>query len=92
MAGVEKVQVYASYTYSITSTPLFQLCGVYAAELDVGEKKVLTLSIDKYWVQAVLEDGTRVSPDGRITLYVGGHQPDAVSCALLGDVFTIELS
>ena len=92
MAGVEKVQVYASYTDSRTSTPLFQLCGVYAAELDVGEKKVLTLSIDKYWVQAVLEDGTRVSPDGRITLYVGGHQPDAVSCALLGDVFTIELS
>ena len=33
-----------------------------------------------------------VDPDGKVVLYVGGHQPDSVSNALLGDVCkTIEL-
>ena len=92
MAGTEKVQVYASYTDSRTSTPLFQLCGLQAVKLEAGDKTTVTLSISKYWLKAVLEDGTRVTPDGGITLYVGGHQPDAVSCSLLGQVVSLKLS
>ena len=33
---------------------------------------------------AALENGDRVAPDEKITLFVGGHQPDKVSNELLG--------
>ncbi len=92
MKGIERAQVYASFTDSRTPTPHYQLCAVKAVELDAGEKTNITLEIDRYWIKAVLDDGSRVDPDGKITLYVGGHQPDSVSNALLGDVCkTIEL-
>lgn len=82
--GTEKVQVYASYTDSRTTTPHFQLCAVKLVELEAGEEKSIMLEIDRYWVKAVLEDGSRVDPDGKLELYVGSHQPDKVSCALTG--------
>ena len=85
MKGVEKAQVYASFTDSRTVTPHFQLCGIKAIELDAGEKATVTFEIDEYWLKAVTDDGARVEPDGKMTLYVGGHQPDRVSNALLGN-------
>jgi beta-glucosidase len=91
MDGLEKVQVYASYTDSRTPTPLFQLCGLQAVKLGAGERTIVTISVNKYWLKAVLGDGSRVTPDGEITLYVGGHQPDATSCSLLGNVLTVKL-
>ncbi len=84
MKGVEKAQVYASFTDSRTVTPHFQLCGIKSAELDAGEKTTVTFEIDTYWLKAVIDDGSRVDPDGKITLFVGGHQPDSLSNALTG--------
>ena len=84
MKGIEKAQVYASFTDSRTVTPHFQLCGIKAVELESGEKTTVSFDIDNYWIKAVTEDGSRVDPDGKISLYVGGHQPDGVSNALLG--------
>ena len=84
MDGSEKVQVYASYTDSRTTTPIFQLCGIQAVALKAGEKKAVSVKVNKYWLKAVLEDGTRTEPDGSLTLYVGGHQPDSKSTALCG--------
>lgn len=89
MKGVERAQVYASFTDSRTPTPHYQLCAVKAAELEAGEKANITLEIDRYWIKAVLDDGSRVDPDGKVTLYVGGHQPDSVSNALTGTVCEI---
>lgn len=86
MKGIERAQVYASFTDSRTPTPHFQLCAVKAVELEAGEKANITLEIDCYWIKAVLDDGSRVDPDGKIVLYVGGHQPDSVSNSLLGSV------
>lgn len=86
MAGIERVQVYASFTDSRTVTPHFQLCGIKALELAAGEIKTVELEIDRYWLKAVTDDGSRVEPDGEIALYVGGHQPDAVSNRLTGTV------
>ncbi len=83
-AGQEKVQIYAQYTDSRTPTPNFQLCGLCAVDLDAGEEKTVTLDIPKYWVSAVLEDGTRCAPDGSVVLWIGGHQPDERSAALTG--------
>ncbi len=74
--GVEKVQIYASYTDSRTVTPNFQLCGLKAVEIKSGEEADVEITVNKYWVKAVLADGTRVEPDGKIALYIGGHQPD----------------
>ena len=84
MNGTEKVQIYASYTDSRTPTPFFQLCGLKAVELGAGEKTEKSVKVNKYWMKAVLEDGTRTEPDGKLELYVGGHQPDELSCELLG--------
>ncbi len=88
MEGIEKVQVYASYTDSRTPTPTYQLCGLQAVKLGAGEKTTATVQVNKYWTSAVLSDGTRVEPDGKLILYVGGHQPDERSCELLGDDLT----
>ena len=82
--GKEKVQVYAEFSDSRTSTPTYQLCGIEAVELKKGECKTVELELDKYFIKAVLEDGMRVTPDGKITLFVGGHQPDEVSNKLTG--------
>ncbi len=84
IAGKEIVQVYASFTDSRVATPHWQLCSLKSVNLEAGEKKEITLDIDRYWVKAVTMDGERVDPDGKITLYIGGHQPDSISNKLLG--------
>ncbi len=82
--GIEKAQVYANYTDSRTITPNFQLCGIKSVKIAAGEKAEVEFEIDRYWLKAVIEDGSRVEPDGKIALYVGGHQPDSVSNRLTG--------
>ena len=82
--GKEIVQVYASYTDSRFATPHYQLCAVKSVVLEKGGKAEITLDVDRYWIKAVNEKGERVEPDGRIALFIGGHQPDAVSNSLLG--------
>ena len=74
--SAEKVQCYASFTDSRTETPRFQLCGIKPVFLKAGEKRSIGIEIDRYWLCAVLPDGERVAPDGEITLYVGGGQPE----------------
>lgn len=78
----ETVQVYARYTDSRTSCPVFQLCAVLPTELGAGEHMTKEVTVDRYWIKAVLENGDRVDPDGEIQLYAGGHQPDALSTRL----------
>lgn len=80
----EITQVYASFTDSRTVTPHYQLCAVKTNMLAVGEKKTLTFDVDSYWLKAVDENGDRIDPDGKLVIYVGGHQPDGVSNALTG--------
>ncbi len=87
-AGIEHMQVYAKYSDSRVVTPHFQLCGIATAELEAGATATLTAVIDRYWLKAVLNDGTRAKPDGEITLFVGGHQPDEVSNCLTGTTCT----
>ena len=78
----EKVQVYARYTDSRTATPNFQLCGLQPLTLAPGEEATVAIPVDRYWIKAVTEDGQRVEPDGEITLFIGGSQPDERSRAL----------
>ncbi len=92
MDAAEKVQVYGKFTDTRTITPNFQLCGVASVDCKAGETVTTRITLEKYWLKAVLEDGSRVSPNGKITLYVGGHQPDQRSNELCGTAcLTIEL-
>lgn len=70
-----KVQCYAHFTDSRTETPLLQLCALSPLYLEKGESKTAVLTVDRYWLEAVLENGERVTPDGEITLYIGDGQP-----------------
>lgn len=81
---IEKIQAYAKFTDSRTSTPNYQLCGIKAITLKPFETLEAEIEIDTYWVKAVLQNGERVTPDGEISLFVGGHQPDALSEKLSG--------
>ena len=82
MKAYEKIQIYAQYTDSRTDTPNFQLCRVVPVELEANETKSIEATIDRYWIKAVLTDGKRTEPNGKITLYAGGHQPDEYSESL----------
>lgn len=76
MAGMEKVQLYARFTDTRTATPNYQLCAVQPVFLEPGQCERVTVCADRYWMRAVLADGTRADPDGGVTLYAGGSQPD----------------
>jgi len=84
MAGKEKLQIYVSCTDSRTAAPGCQLCGLGCADLMPGEETTLSITIPAFWTQVVLQDGTRVDPDGGIVFYAGGQQPDCRSRALTG--------
>ena len=77
--GREVVQVYAAMQDSRYPTPQLQLCGFTSVMLQPGETARVAVELPAYWLKAVSDDGSRVEPDGGITLYVGGHQPDARS-------------
>ena len=92
MDASEKVQIYAKYEDSRTKTPQFQLCAVSPVFIASGKTATIDINIDRYWIKAVLEDGTRTEPDGKIILYAGGHQPDKRSFELCGnECLTIDL-
>ena len=75
MDSFEKVQCYARFSDSRTTPPRHLLCAVEPVFLEKGEKKTVELEIERYWLKAVLEDGSRVDPDGEIFVFVGGSQP-----------------
>ena len=77
--GWEKVQCYARFSDSRTTTPNCQLCAVAPVYLKQGETKTVELTVDRFWLKAVTEDGQRVDPDGGVTLYVGSCQPDGTT-------------
>ena len=72
----EKAQCYAKFTDSRTSTPNCQLCGLAPVYLKKGETKTVEITVDCFWLKAVTGDGNRVTPDGGVTLFIGGGQPE----------------
>ena len=76
MRASEKLQIYAEFTDSRTQTPNYQLCAVKTIEIDAQRTKEIEITVSRHWIKAVLPDGTRVEPDGKITLFAGSHQPD----------------
>ena len=73
--GTVKAQCYAEYSDSRCETPIYQLCAIASVFLKKGETKRVELLVDCYWLKAVTENGERVTPDGKISLYIGDSQP-----------------
>lgn len=82
--GAEVVQAYFHAEQPGLRTPRYQLCAVSRVELEPGESRRVTLEIPDYWLRIVSREGERILPDGPVTLYVGGHQPDDFSRKLTG--------
>ncbi len=76
VAGLEKVQVYAEVRDSRTETPRLRLCGLCPVYLEPGESRTVGVNIEKYWLRAVLPDGSRVAPDLGVKLFASGGIPD----------------
>lgn len=74
-AGRAVVQCYAKFIDSRTVTPNCQLCAIASVDLQPGEHKPVRLTVDRFWLKAVLPDGTRTDPDGGVTLFFGDGQP-----------------
>lgn len=72
----EKAQLYASFSDSRTRTPRLQLCALAPVFLKAGETKTVTFQADRFWLKAVLPDGSRVDPDGIVSFFAGGGQPE----------------
>lgn len=83
-AGAEVVQAYLHCEEEGERTPHFQLAAVARVELAPGEARTVGCEIPAYWNRIVTSAGQRVPPRGRVTLYVGPHQPDAHSRTLCG--------
>lgn len=73
--ALEKPQLYAVFSDSRTRTPNCQLCAVSPVFIKSGETVTVRFRADRFWIKAVLEDGGRVEPDGKIELFAGGGQP-----------------
>ena len=84
VSGAEVVQAYVKIEEPGLRTPCYQMVGMDRLELEPGQETTIELRIDDYWLQVVTGDGRRVLPTGSVTLYVGGHQPDAYSTMLTG--------
>ena len=82
-AGLEKVMIFAEIKDSRTETPFRQLCGVAPLYLEPGETGTVTVTVEKYWLRAVLPDGSRVAPDLGVKLTASGGAPDENSLSIM---------
>ena len=82
MAGAETVQAYVKVNRE--NTPNAQLKGIKKLYLEPGESKTVTLRLPLEAFALYDEEGVLRLKEGNVTLYVGGHAPDARSTALTG--------
>ena len=81
--GRETVQVYVKIC-DFENAPNYQLKAFKKVELKAGEKKSVSVTLDKNSFGLFDKDGKFVFSKGTAVVYVGGQQPDARSEKLLG--------
>ncbi|MDD3333873.1 MAG: glycoside hydrolase family 3 C-terminal domain-containing protein, partial [Eubacteriales bacterium] len=84
MDGEETVEVYLKDCDFPAAVPNGSLCAFLRVPLKAGEKKTVSLPIEKKAFETVDERGNRAVTGKRFFLSVGGSQPDARSEELLG--------
>ncbi len=80
----EIVQFYIRHENAPFEVPLSQLCSFKRISLKAGEETEVTAEITYSQLQLVNNEGSFIRPEGRITIYAGGHQPDKRSAELTG--------
>lgn len=81
--GDEVVQVYASMKRDVR-TPKQSLVAFQRVSLKAGETKIVSLKVDNEQLNIVTPEGKSIASPGDCQISVGGSQPDARSCSLLG--------
>lgn len=79
------VQLYVKAEDTPLAPPNPALCGFARVHLDPGESKQIELAVSPAALTVVDEEGTRIFPGGRYSLYAGTSQPDARSRELTGN-------
>ncbi len=78
LAGEEVVQLYLSHLGDAKS-PLKSLKGFERITLKPGERKVMTFSLSKEDLSTINDNGTMQQLKGKLSLSVGGSQPDEIN-------------
>ena len=84
MDGKEVVQAYVTLLDPAHSAPIRQLGAFDAVFLKAGEAKTLSLRIQKEQLCVYDGDGNAIAHKGRVHVFVGGGQPDALTVKLTG--------
>jgi beta-glucosidase len=76
LAGEEVVQLYLSHPEVAEKAPIKALKGFQRVNLKAGESKTLTFSLTPEELSIVSSKGELWQPKGKVTLSIGGGQPD----------------
>jgi len=85
MDAEEVVQAYIKPLEFDSRNLNHSLCAFGRVFLRAGEEKRVLLPIPKRAFECVTDDGRRIKAGRHFRLYIGGSQPDSVSCEKLGD-------
>ena len=77
-AGVETVQLYMQDVTASIVRPVKELKGFAKAALAPGEKKSVSLTLEKKDMGFYKDDGSYVLEDGKFRVYVGGNSKDCL--------------
>ena len=80
----EVVQVYVRDLESPHEVRNYRLCGFKRVSLHVGEKKTVSMPLDKNTFTLIDNDGNRINGSGHYQLWCGISQPDTLSESLTG--------
>ncbi len=84
MDAEEVVQVYSKPLEFDSHGLNWSLCAFGRVFLHAGEEKRVIIPVPKRAFECVTDDGRRIKAGRHFRLYIGGSQPDAVSCEKLG--------
>ena len=78
------VQVYAKAMEDKNEVRNFKLVGFKRICLDAGESEDVVIAISSDALKVITEDGSKVIPEGKISIYAGLGQPDERTAELTG--------
>lgn len=84
LATEDVIQLYIKDNKSPHAVRNHRLCGFKRVKLDVGEEKMLQITIDQTAFDVVDDQGNRFVDSDHFTLYAGLSQPDELSQKLSG--------
>ncbi len=84
IAGDEVIQLYVQHTEASVPTPIYGLQGFKRVTLGAGEEKTVEFTLQPRQMAIFDAEGRCLVEPSKLTIYVGGSQPDALSQRLTG--------